>query len=71
MRVSDFNFNLLRALGFSAEQVEEANVVICSPMKFAQLIASTKVLDAAPREDLTGHTILLDDHAGHPAASRR
>src|SRR4029077_4848710 len=31
-QTSDFNFNLLRALGFTTEQIEEANVVICGHM---------------------------------------
>ncbi len=31
-QTSDFNFNLLRALGFTQEQIEEANVVICGHM---------------------------------------
>ncbi len=31
-QLTDFNFNLLGALGFSAEQVEEANVFICGHM---------------------------------------
>jgi ribonucleoside-diphosphate reductase alpha chain len=29
---SDFNFNLLRALGFTSEQIEEANVMVCGHM---------------------------------------